>query len=389
MEIKFICYNKKECDNICGKYNCNLEIIEKSLDVEIEIKENEYYVAINGDNAQQAKDILQYLEYLSEYKFIEISDVEIVTKYNAQQIKYILQYLRVLSSCKSINIIDVEMAVKIITKYNDQQIEDISYYLRDLSSCKSIETVDIEMAVKIIAKCNSQQIEDISQYLAILSNYKSIETSAIETVVKDYTQTYVPNKADNINTLKVIDMHSRNQRDYVHAIKTQDLIFGIGKESTGKTYLAIACAIEALNNSKITRIVIANDDIKTNGEINSHLLNIYDILYELIGFETTKKLLKANIIEIVPLNCLTNRTLNNAFIILDGIKYSGTQKYLTCMGFGSKMVINENVKNGSGYKLSEITKKLKDESSISFCYFHSGDIVRAKTAQRAVKILRA
>jgi phosphate starvation-inducible PhoH-like protein len=326
MEIEFISHNGRERIDICGQDNCNLEIIEKSLDVEIKIKENEYGIFINGDNAEQAEGILQYLGVLSNYKSINSDDIKIIAKYNTQQIINISQYLRVLSSCKSINSNDVEMAIE----YHTQ--------------------------------------EHISDKLI------SIDTSH-----------------------KVIKTQSLNQRNYVKAIKKTDCTLAIGPKRTGKKYLAIACAIEALNdeNSNITRIVITSDDIKDNNYgnkvKNSYLFSIYDILYELIGFKETARLLKANIIEVSQSELMGERVLNNAFIIsANGYYNNDIEKQITYMGFGSKMVIIKNVyRNEIDSDFLETIKKLTNEPEISLCHFYGCDIIKKhKLVQKITKLLK-
>jgi phosphate starvation-inducible PhoH-like protein len=228
---------------------------------------------------------------------------------------------------------------------------------------------------------NAKQAEDILQDLNDLSEFQSINISTVEMIVENYTQTYVPNKSDNINTpLKAVNMHSHNQRNYVQAIKEKDCTIAFGPERTGKTYLAIACAIEALNdeNSNIKRIVITSPYIETNKEVNSHLLNIYEILYELIGFEETTKLLKQNIIEIVSIY-YTFRALNDTFIIFDDIRSyhnDDIKPFLTCMSVGSKMVIIIEAGRSIIETIKDLKKKLKEESKISFCHFYGFDIVK-------------
>jgi phosphate starvation-inducible PhoH-like protein len=203
-------------------------------------------------------------------------------------------------------------------------------------------------------------------------------------------------------------MHSINQRNYVKAIKKTDCTLAIGPKRTGKKYLAIACAIEALNdeNSNITRIVITSSNIRDNNYgnkiKNSYLFSIYDILYELIGFETTKKLLKANIIEVSQSELMGERVLNNAFIIVDNDNYdynynNNIEKKITYMGFESKMVIINKVykdrnrdsdyENKINSDFLKTIKKLTNEPEISFCYFCDCDIIKKhKLVQKIIKL---
>jgi phosphate starvation-inducible PhoH-like protein len=239
-----------------------------------------------------------------------------------------------------------------------------------------------------------EQANDILQSLKFQANFKTIKTSDVEIMIKDYTQSYVADKSDNINTrFKEVIMHSNNQQNYVKAIKTQDLIFATGPKRTGKTYLAIACAIEALNdkNSSITRIVITSPDIKHNynngNKIkNAYLFSIYDILYDLIGFEETTRLLNANIIEVSQSELMGERVLNNTFIIKDNYIKDNIKNVTTCMGTESKVVIIVESEYSSDFL--EIMKKLNNEPEISFCYFYDYNIIeRHKLVQKIIKLL--
>jgi phosphate starvation-inducible PhoH-like protein len=300
-----------------------------------------------------------------------------------------------------------------ISDDNAKQAKDILQSLELLSESKTIETSDIEMMLK----CNSQQINDILQSLKFQANFKTIKTSDVEAIITDCTQSYVADKSDNINTrFKEVSMHSNNQQNYVKAIKTQDLIFATGPKRTGKTYLAIACAIEALNdkNSSITRIVIASPDIyyiKDMNIKNAYILGIYDILYDLIGCEEATKLLKANIIEVSQLDIIEKRVLNNTFIILinalteytkyienagniDDSEYpENIQNFTTCMGTESKMVITWNTDEMIHTFASPQTKNvlknvLNNEPEISICHFYDYNIIeRHKLVQKIIKLL--
>jgi phosphate starvation-inducible PhoH-like protein len=372
MSTEMEIYEKEIFDNVCGTDNCHLEIIEKSLGVEINTEKLDhyddyyYYIVISDDNAKQAKDILQSLELLSKSKTIETSDVEMMLKCNSQQINDVLSILEL------------------------------------LSESKTIETSDIEMMLK----CNSQKINDILQYLKKLSEFKSIDINDVEMAIEYYTQDTLSDKFISIDTShKVIKTQSINQRNYVKSIKEKDCTFAISSERTGKTYLAIACAIEALNDehSSITRIVITSRAIKDNNYgnkiKNSYLLSIYDILYELIGCEETTRLLKANIIEVSQSKLMDERVLNNTFIIFDNYNDDyNIKEEIIYMGFESKIVIIKNAyeyeytnsdyinKRNSDY--IKTIKELKEEPDISFCYFYGCDIVKKhKLAQLIAQII--
>jgi phosphate starvation-inducible PhoH-like protein len=201
----------------------------------------------------------------------------------------------------------------------------------------------------------------------------------------------------------MIHVRSANQQHYVKAITNKDCIFGIGPAGTGKTYLAVARAVEALERSDVRRIVLVRPAVEAGEKlgflpgdltekVDPYLRPIYDALYEMLGFDKVTKLLDKNVIEVAPLAFMRGRTLNESFIILDEAQNTTIEQmkmFLTRMGFGSKMVITGDITqidlarpNQSG--LIHAMKVLTDENQISFCHFESKDVVRHKLVQRIV-----
>ena len=193
------------------------------------------------------------------------------------------------------------------------------------------------------------------------------------------------------------------QIDYVRAIQRHDINFGIGPAGTGKTYLAVACAVEALQHDKVERLLLVRPAVEAGEKlgflpgdlaqkIDPYLRPLYDALYEMMGFETVGKLLERQIIEVAPLAYMRGRTLNNAFIILDesqNTTESQMKMFLTRIGFGSTAVITGDatqidLPRGTRSGLLHACEVLEGVDGISFTRFSSRDVVRHPLVQRIV-----
>lgn len=168
------------------------------------------------------------------------------------------------------------------------------------------------------------------------------------------TVKYDENKLSVINTPKlVVRPRGENQKRYVHAINNHDINFGIGPAGTGKTFLAVACAVMALKNDLVRRILLVRPAVEAgeklgflpgdlSQKVDPYLRPLYDALYEMLGFEPVDKLIEKSVIEIAPLAFMRGRTLSNAFIILDESQNTTEEQmkmFLTRIGFGSTAVI--------------------------------------------------
>ncbi|WCF28026.1 PhoH family protein [Xylella fastidiosa] len=197
--------------------------------------------------------------------------------------------------------------------------------------------------------------------------------------------------------------HGANQTKYLHKIATHDINFGIGPAGTGKTFLAVASAVEALNESRVQRLILVRPAVEAgeklgflpgdlNQKIDPYLRPLYDALYEMLGVEKVLKLLEKNIIEIAPLAYMRGRTLNNAFVILDEAQNTTIEQmkmFLTRLGFGSTAVVTgdltqidipKHLKSG----LDDAIEVLHDIEGISFTFFKSHDVVRHPLVARIV-----
>ncbi|KAB2928918.1 MAG: PhoH family protein [Candidatus Contendobacter sp.] len=194
-----------------------------------------------------------------------------------------------------------------------------------------------------------------------------------------------------------------NQQRYLWNIQHHDLNFGVGPAGTGKTYLAVACAVDALESNAARRLVLVRPAVEAGErlgflpgdmaqKIDPYLRPLYDALYEMLGFERVAKLIERNIIEVAPLAFMRGRSLNDSFIILDEAQNTTVEQmkmFLTRIGFGSTAVVTgdvtqvdlpRNVPSG----LRQVLQVLKDIEGISMTFFNARDVVRHPLVQRIV-----
>ena len=195
-----------------------------------------------------------------------------------------------------------------------------------------------------------------------------------------------------------------NQQGYVTSIRNHDINFGIDPAGTGKTYLAVAAAVEALNQQQVRRILLVRPAVEAGEKlgflpgdlaqkIDPYLRPLYDALYEMIGFEQVAKLIERQVIEIAPLAYMRGRTLNNAFIILDESQNTTREQmkmFLTRIGFGSTAVITGDVTQvdlpkGQSSGLIQVLDVLKDTAGIGVTHFAAKDVVRHPLVQRIIE----
>lgn len=203
---------------------------------------------------------------------------------------------------------------------------------------------------------------------------------------------------------KSIKPRGANQITYVEAIRSHDINFGIGPAGTGKTYLAVACAVEALEQDRIRRILLVRPAVEAgeklgflpgdlSQKIDPYLRPLYDALYEMLGFERVEKLIERNVIEVAPLAYMRGRTLNDSYIILDESQNTTVEQmkmFLTRVGFGSTVVVTGDVtqvdlphRTKSG--LRHVLEVLSNVEGISFTRFSPRDVVRHPLVQRIVE----
>ena len=227
-----------------------------------------------------------------------------------------------------------------------------------------------------------------------------LQESGIEDLLKS-----APEDVAIIETRKKsIKARGQNQKAYVQAIRGQDISFGIGPAGTGKTFLAVACAVEALEKESVRRILLVRPAVEAgeklgflpgdlSQKIDPYLRPLYDALYELLGFDLVERLIEKNVIEVAPLAYMRGRTLNDSFIILDESQNTTAEQmkmFLTRIGFGSTVVVTGDItqidlphKTLSGLK--HAVAVLSRVKGISFTHFNSKDVVRHPLVQRIVE----
>ena len=197
---------------------------------------------------------------------------------------------------------------------------------------------------------------------------------------------------------------NQHQRDYLLGIKNHVLSFGVGPAGTVKTYLAVACAVEALSESKVERIVLVRPAVEAGErlgflpgdigqKVDPYLRPLYDALYGMLGFERVGRLLDRGVIELAPLAFMRGRTLNEAFVILDEAQNTTVEQmkmFLTRIGYGSKVVVTgdtsqADLPRGTVSGLSHAVHLLKGIDDIGVTRFVAGDVVRHRLVQRIVE----
>ena len=199
-----------------------------------------------------------------------------------------------------------------------------------------------------------------------------------------------------------------NQQDYLKKIVSHDINFGVGPAGTGKTFLAVACAVDALQNEKVRKIILVRPAVEAGEKlgflpgdmaqkVDPYLRPLYDALYDMLGLERVEKMIDKGIIEVAPLAFMRGRTLNDAFIILDEAQNTTVEQikmFLTRVGFGSTAVVTGDVtqidlpsEKMSG--LRHVLEVLKEVEGISFTFFNARDVVRHPLVQRIVRAYEA
>ena len=238
------------------------------------------------------------------------------------------------------------------------------------------------------------------------------EGADVETVtmVKDIDVVGEADDADaGLRTLRgTIRARGANQREYLRRIRRNDLTFGVGPAGTGKTYLAVACAVEALQADRVRRIVLVRPAVEAGErlgflpgdltqKVDPYLRPMYDALYEMIGFDRVAKLIERNVIEVAPLAFMRGRSLNDSFIILDEAQNTTVEQmkmFLTRIGFGSRAVVTGDVTQtdlpvGKLSGLRHVLEVLRSVQGVGFQFFEARDVVRHPLVQRIVQAYEA
>ncbi len=243
---------------------------------------------------------------------------------------------------------------------------------------------------------------DAEQQISAQKLQLFLQESGVETLLQGSPE----NNAELIKIKlrnKIIKARGANQVQYINQMQTHDINFGIGPAGTGKTYLAVAMAVKALEEDQVRRLILARPAVEAgenlgflpgdlSQKIDPYLRPLYDALYEMLGFDYVAKLIEKNIIEVAPLAFMRGRTLNEAFVILDEAQNTTKEQmkmFLTRLGYGSKAIVTGDMtqtdlpsKTHSG--LHHVVNILNDIEGVSFTFFNQKDVVRHPLVQRIV-----
>ena len=248
--------------------------------------------------------------------------------------------------------------------------------------------VSAEIAVRLLSSLYASTVEEIlsTEHIHLLLKETHVEEELEEELDEEIA----------IRTKRgIIKGRSRNQRLYLKNIQENDVSFGIGPAGTGKTYLAVACAVAALETDRARRIVLVRPAVEAGErlgylpgdiiqKVDPYLRPLYDALFEMLGFERVSKYMERNVIEVAPLAFMRGRTLNESFIILDEAQNTTVEQmkmFLTRIGFSSTAVITGDITQidlppGRKSGLRHVIDILSKEEGISFTFFKAKDVVR-------------
>jgi phosphate starvation-inducible PhoH-like protein len=291
--------------------------------------------------------------------------------------------------------------------------------LRQISSALDV-TVFRRGEKFIVSGTNAQRaVELLERFYAVANKVVPIEEVQLALVeqraglkphIEPEPETQEPGDLEQDNVSPMLktrrsDLRGRtpHQIQYLKAVLEHDISFGIGPAGTGKTYLAVACAVDALERDAVKRIVLTRPAVEAGErlgflpgdlaqKVDPYLRPLYDALYDLLGFDRTQKLFEKQVIEIAPLAYMRGRTLNHAFVILDEAQNTTVEQmkmFLTRIGFGSKAVVTGDVTQVDLHKtqksgLIDAVHVLRDVRGIAFTQFSSADVVRHPLVARIV-----
>lgn len=288
---------------------------------------------------------------------------------------------------------------------------------------KNIKLIEKEFKVKITLRgghlkltgtaTNIKKASNLLEYLLkeIDADQREIGDSDFYCLLKNFNQE--KEKISSIHDLaiqsksskvKTVGPKSKGQQEYVEAIKKHDIVFGLGPAGTGKTYLAMAAAVEALNKEEVRRIILTRPAIEAGEslgflpgdmieKISPYLRPLYDAIYDMLDAERIEKYLETGIVEVAPLAYMRGRTLNDAFIILDEAQNCTAEQmkmFLTRLGFDSKAVITgdltqSDLPQGKPIGLLQAQEILNTIEGIKFVYLTGQDVVRHALVQKIIE----
>ena len=285
----------------------------------------------------------------------------------------------------------------------------IDEHLRMLERSFGVEINNRGMKFQIIGKAESlADVQDTIHQLYAETAQTVLMPEQVHLAIRqlDGTETAAPEQQKEIvikTKRGLVKARGDNQQAYLQQVMTHDISFGVGPAGTGKTYLAVACAVEALERDFARRIVLVRPAVEAGEKlgflpgdltqkVDPYLRPLYDALYEMLGFERVAKLIERNVIEIAPLAYMRGRTLNESFIILDEAQNTTTEQmkmFLTRLGYNSTAVITGDITqidlpNPQKSGLRHAIEVLKDIDGIGFTFFQAKDVVRHSLVQKVI-----
>lgn len=298
---------------------------------------------------------------------------------------------------------DNQRLANLCGQYN-QHLEQIEKYL-DVTISNRGNQFEINGIKQNVQKAEKALAEIYTQTANDLDITPTKVHLILQAIKLNQAHNFAASEKFSIHTKKTtITPHTQNQLNYVKNIFHHDITFSVGPAGTGKTFLAVACAVAALEKEQVSRIILVRPAVEAGErlgflpgdiaqKVDPYLRPLYDALYEMLGAKLVEKLTHENVIEIAPLAFMRGRTLNSAFVILDESQNTTIEQmkmFLTRIGFGSKAVITGDITQIDLAKhqqsgLVNAIQVLKDEPQISFNFFQSQDVVRHPLVQRIIE----
>ncbi len=303
----------------------------------------------------------------------------------------------------------IERRLGVEISYRGNQFKVLGKEVNCIAVIKLLKNLYLETAP---VKGKNKNITADMVHLAILEANVLEQNNSSDDVTNTKEASELGANYEKMVTIKtkrgIVKPRNGNQQSYVQNIVVNDISFGVGVAGTGKTYLAVACAVDALERQEVRRILLTRPAVEAgeklgflpgdlSQKIDPYLRPLYDALFEMLGFERVEKLIERNVIEIAPLAYMRGRTLNDAFIILDESQNTTVEQmkmFLTRIGFNSKVVITGDITQvdlprGQRSGLRHTIEVLDNIEGVSFNFFDSKDVVRHPVVGRIVDAYEA
>ena len=283
-------------------------------------------------------------------------------------------------------------------------------YIREVTSADIIQRDD-----ELIIKAESEEAIDkasriLDELMGAIDAGEVLDKQKVQYIIS-LSEEGIPYKESRVNKDVICFTHkgkplkpkTLGQKNYVNSIRNKDIVFGVGPAGTGKTYIAVAMAINAYKNKEVQKIILARPAVEAGerlgflpgdlqDKVDPYLRPLYDALYDVLGRDAALRLKEKEVIEVVPLAYMRGRTLDNSFIILDEAQNTTREQmkmFLTRMGFGSKVVVTGDVTQidlprGKKSGLVEALRVLKNIRDIDICYLKDTDVVRHELVKKII-----